>query len=423
MTLDEHLFLARIEERYRQAGHDPLTRLRAKAWDRLKTIGFPSRKHVHFKTIRLRSLYSHPLQETQPLTPAELLPPLPPSAIRLVFVNGSFSLPHSSCAQLPPKAVLKNLSEAMAGGYSSLLNGKKFLDEENPFTLVNTACQAQGMFLYIPPKVVLEEPIQVVHLVTGAADNALLLPKLSLFLGAESEVKIAYETVYQGELVSPFVNGLFDYDLEEGANLHLTETLIDAPARAIHLQSHRATLKRHSQLKSVYLTNGASIARNDFRVALNGEGGRADLFGLWVLRQRKECHQHVRVEHNAPHCHSMQLFKGVLHDEGHSSFDGKIWVDPIAQKTEAYQLNHNLLLSPNARAETQPNLEIFADDVKASHGATVGDLPEEQLFYLLTRGISREKAEEILIYAFCQEIVKLTPYNSWKKVIEGGYDG
>ena len=412
------LFLSRVENRYKEiAIQDNLTRIRAKAWDRLNEIGFPTRKHSDFKPIRLRSLYNHPLNCPIADETVKSLAALEAASIRLVFINGKFSFTHSKLEQFPKKAVLKTLNEAMSD-YSTLLNGKKFSGEDNPFTLINSACQQNGLFIYIPPKMAIEEPIQIIHLITEAAENALLLPKLSLFLGSFSEVKLEYETLYSGGK-GAFSNALFDFDLEEGSRLHLTETLSDTPEKAIHFQSNRASLKTNSVLKSVYITNGSSMARNDFHVGLNGENAEVHLSGLWILRDKKESHNHVLIEHNAPNCRSMQLFKGVLHDESHSSFDGKIVVDRLAQKTEAYQLNNNLVLSPSARAETKPNLEIFADDVKASHGATVGQLQEDQLFYLLSRGIPRKKAQEILIHGFCQEVIKLLPYHSLKKAIVG----
>jgi Fe-S cluster assembly protein SufD len=415
---DTALFFERVGSCYQEiAVQDNLTRIRAKAWDRLTQIGFPTRKNNDFKPIRLRAVYNHPLKGALSEEGEHALQSLAPATIRLVFVNGKFSFSHSSLEHFPKKAVLKTLNEAMSD-YSTLLNGKKFGSEENPFTLMNSACQQNGLFIYVPPKMILEEPIQIIHLITSGSDDALLLPKLSVFLGAQSELKLEYETLYRGGRGS-FSNALFEFDLEEGAHLHLTETLSDTPEKAFHFQSNRATLKANSVLKSVYITNGAALARNDFHVALNGEGAETHLSGLWILRDKKESHNHVTIEHNAPNCHSMQLFKGVLHDETHSSFNGKIWVDRIAQKTEAYQLNNNLVMSPKARAETKPNLEIFADDVKASHGATVGELQEEQLFYLLSRGIPRKKAEEILIHGFCQDVVRLLPYHSLKKTIEG----
>ena len=149
-----------------------------------------------------------------------------------------------------------------------------------------------------------------------------------------------------------------------------------------------------------------------------GQGADAHLNGVWVLPDSKEAHVHVVMDHQKPYCHSMQLFKGVLTQTAKSSFQGKILVQQAAQKTEAYQLNNNLLLSDGAIADSKPGLEIFADDVKASHGSTVGQLDKEQLFYLKTRGFSDTEAKNCLIHGFCEEVLNLLTTPSLKEEVE-----
>ena len=168
------------------------------------------------------------------------------------------------------------------------------------------------------------------------------------------------------------------------------------------------TLKRNSIFHAVNYTEGSFTVRNDYRVALTGERGEASLNGVWMLDEKHEARVHVLMDDQAPSCQSNQLFKGVLTDFARlPSFEGKIYVRREAQKTMAYQLNRNLLLSDRANADSKPNLEIFADDVKASHGATVGQLDEEQMFYLRTRGYSQEEARNILVYAYTKEVLDL----------------
>ena len=144
--------------------------------------------------------------------------------------------------------------------------------------------------------------------------------------------------------------------------------------------------------------------RSSLRIELLEENSEALLQGLWRLKEKKECHTHTLVQHLAPHTRSRQHYKGVLQEEAKSSFTGKIYVHPEAQKTEAYQLNNNLLLSPQSKAYSKPNLEIFADDVKASHGATIAQLNAEDLFYLQSRGLTKKEAQEFLIEGFCKEL-------------------
>jgi Fe-S cluster assembly protein SufD len=178
------------------------------------------------------------------------------------------------------------------------------------------------------------------------------------------------------------------------------------------LSDFKATLKSGSNLKHLALTTTGLLTRNRLRVSLLGEQAEALLQGLWNLLESHQCQTHVHVEHAAPSCRSLQKFKGVLKEQSQSSFEGKIYVHPIAQKTEAYQLNHNLILSDAAIANAKPNLEIFADDVKASHGATMSEVDDEQLFYLQSRGISKESARSLLIRGFIQEIIDQIPYAS-----------
>ncbi|MDB2613835.1 Fe-S cluster assembly protein SufD [Chlamydiales bacterium] len=418
MDEEQQLFFNQIKTRYQTlATKDSLTRLRAKAWERLEALGLPNRKHPSFRPIKLRSLFSHQIETPnhtlvdENLVKKHLFPDMGAS---IVFINGCYSKELSNLEALPNSVVIETLEESMKH-YSPLLNsifGKKIAEEVNPFALINTSCQTDGLFMYVPPKVTLERPIQVLHLVT-CNDQSLVLPRINLFQGALSEVKIEHHTAYiSGE--KSFVNGMFEVMLEEGAKLHVTETLADAPKSALHFQSFRATQKRDSSLKGIFLTNGAKIARSDFSVSLIGENAEVDLSGLWILRDLLQAHIHITIDHQAPNCRSMQLFKGVLYDQSRSSFDGEIYVRQAAQQTNAYQMNNNLIMSDKARADTKPNLQIFADDVKASHGATVGQLDDDLLFYLKTRGVPKDIAQDLLIEGFCQQVIDLVPYSSLK---------
>jgi Fe-S cluster assembly protein SufD len=176
-------------------------------------------------------------------------------------------------------------------------------------------------------------------------------------------------------------------------------------------------LKKESKLHSYFATFGSPGFRRDYSVALLGERSEAHLKGLTALGGKAESHIHVHMDHIAPLCQSRQFFKNVLIEKGRSSFTGKIYVRRPAQKTEAYQLNKNLLLSDLATANTKPNLEIFADDVKASHGATVAQLDEDQLFYLRTRGIPCSEAKGLLTMGFCQEILEDIPVPSLRNTL------
>ena len=201
-------------------------------------------------------------------------------------------------------------------------------------------------------------------------------------------------------------NDFLDVFLEEKASFsHVFSN--ENPCSSWGFSSFRATLKKESRLNSSFITFGSPGFRRDYFISLVGEGSEAHLKGLTVLGDRAQSHVNIHMDHSAPSCLSRQLFKNVLAAQSISSFTGKIYVSRAAQKTEAYQLNKNLLLSDQATANTKPNLEIFADDVKASHGATVSQLDEEQIFYLRTRGVSLPTARSLLTIGFCQEILDM----------------
>jgi Fe-S cluster assembly protein SufD len=177
-------------------------------------------------------------------------------------------------------------------------------------------------------------------------------------------------------------------------------------------------LKRSSRFEAWNVLSGGQLSRFSSRISLNGENGEALLQGIWMLNENHQAHTHVVMDHHAPHCHSLQKFKGVMADISQASFEGKILVRQPAQKTEAYQLNNNLILGDHAIAYSKPNLEIFADDVKASHGATVTQIDEEQLFYLNSRGIGSSDAKKLLVQGFCREIIDQIPFTSLRE--QGG---
>jgi Fe-S cluster assembly protein SufD len=222
---------------------------------------------------------------------------------------------------------------------------------------------------------------------------------------------------------SSFINQVSEWVIDEGAHVHLTKDLSENHPEEWHFDAMRVFLKKESTFKSISITKGSASVRADYKVVLAGENAEVFLNGLSDLSAKKESHVQVWIDHQAPLCRSHQLFKTVLNDFSRSSFEGKIMVRQAAQKTEAFQLNKNLLLSDHAQTESKPNLEIFADDVKASHGATIGQLDPEQLFYMKTRGISSEAAKNLLVYGFCEEVIEMITVASLRKAMEKKFKG
>lgn len=317
------------------------------AWERFQAVGLPTRKNELYRYVHLRTLYEEPLQ------------------------LGKFEVP-----TVPAGVIAIPLSQAWHT-YAAFLEKRfaHFLEhEKDPFALLNAAFDHEGLFLYIPPNVKIEHPLQI------------KAPTVIAYVAKNAQVHLELDTTH------------CDFAVEQGATVSVQRT-ID------HLQSCRATLKKDASFKSVVFSSHASLSRDDYHIQLSGENSTASVYGLHRLDGKQQGHTNVLMEHIAPHTTSFQKFKGVINDFARSTFEGKIYVHSKAQKTQAYQLNNSLILTPRAEAKCKPNLEIFADDVKASHGATIGQLDNESLFYLQARGIPKKQAKALLIEAFCREVM------------------
>lgn len=422
-STDHETFQKRLEKLFKQnAQNDPSQKFREKAWQRLQELGLPTRKSEVFQYIRLRRLYTHSFEPSQSLTiePDSLSPYILPECSQsvVVFVNGHYRPDLSRLAALPKRLVILPLHEA-SRTYGSFLNNQwnKILKEEkDPFAILNAALYLNGLFIYAPPKTILDVPLQLLH-VTALDDVPMLMaPRIQGFIGSQSQLDlIATHAELSGKESLSTLS--MDIAIDDDSHVRYIQTPFNISKHAWHFDAFRASLKRNSTLKTILVTEGSTSLRQDYRITLTGENAEASLNGIWMLSNNNEAHAHILMEHQAPHCRSMQLFKGALNDASRSSFEGKILVQPLAQKTEAFQRNNNLLLSDSAKADSKPNLEIFADDVKASHGATVGQIDNEQLFYLKTRGYSEAAAKNLLVYGFCKEVFDLIPNLSIAKDI------
>ncbi|MCX6987483.1 MAG: Fe-S cluster assembly protein SufD [Chlamydiae bacterium] len=382
---------------------------RAKAWKRLLQIGWPDKKNEAFTYVPMRQLYSleYPLAESISIDPdlidAYILPECKESVI--VFVDGSFSQQLSCVSALPLSVAIRSLQEAQKGSYASFLQRRyqqRLEIEEDPFVLLNLAMSHEGAFIFIPPHIELACPIQCLFVYTQR--NASSFPKVQIAAGAHSKLSLITTSAYLNGADKGLSSALIDIGLDEGSYFSHTVST-DNPADVWGFYAVRASLKKKSKLDCKNLVTGGKNSRQDYRFTLVGEGADACVTGLGFLEKNQQAHVHVIVDHQAPSCTSNQFFKTVLSDVSRSSFTGKILVRQQAQKTQAYQLNNSLLLTEGTIANSKPGLEILADDVKASHGATVSQLDEDQLFYLKTRGLSQETAKHLLVLGFCNDIV------------------
>lgn len=383
--------------------------INTKAWNRFLELGMPTKKLPGYQYLPLMQLTqeSFELVSLPSLTKEEVLSYIHPEARHsyLLFLNGRYVPALSDLSGLPNSVVVLPIKDAL-NSYTSFLQSRLsriLFEETDPMAVVNVALNQMGLFFYVPPKLTIRQPIHALHLITSDK-AALLTPRIELFVGEGSEVQWLDEQKSLSD--TPFfTNRMLDIALEQSAIFHHT-SIIQGSSNSWSFDGLRATLKKGSQLKSFALSTGGKSVRQDYRVALTGEGAACDLRGVACVTDNRQAHIHVHMDHQAPHCESMQLFKNILNGAARTSFEGKIYVHREAQKTQAYQLNKNLLLSDRAMANSKPNLEIFADDVKASHGATFAQIDPYQLFYLTTRGIDPKQAKTLLLSSFYLEMIQ-----------------
>ncbi len=371
---------------------------RKKSWQRCEALGIPPLKSEGFQYVPLAKWYS---RSYAPAQLSDFAPePFPECASSyLVFANGVFQ-PHLS--QIPSPLVALPLPSAMKS-YGLFLQNRlqrSLKEEKDFFALLNGACHGGGLFLYTPPQTTLSSPLQIIHLSTP---NSLSLPRIQLVMGKEANLSIIHTSPNDDS------HAFIDCVLDESARCSFYDLSLPSPS-SWQTQAFRALLKRDSFLQTFHITTGADTVRTSLKIELAEENSEALVQNLSLLSHASESHFYSLVEHQAPHCRSRQHIKSILQDQSRSSFEGKIFVRPIAQKTEAYQTSQTLLLSNEATSYSKPNLEIFADDVKASHGATISQPSAEALFYLRSRGLSHSQARSLLVQGFCQELLQSIPY-------------
>lgn len=324
-------------------------------------------------------------------------------AARLVFVNGRFSGDLSQMGDLPAGLTVLPLAEAMGRRAKEL---EPYLARQvnlgsNAFAALNTALFADGAYVRVARGAVIDRPVHVVHVATGAAE-ATVQHARNLFVAEESsqsQIVESYVAVGNGKY---FTNGVTE--IVAGANAQVEHYKVQRESeQAFHMATMRTQQDRDSRVTSLSLSMGGGLVRNNIHAMLDGIGAEATLNGLFITHGTQHVDNHLRVEHAKPNCTSWEFYKGLLDGQSRGVFTGRIFVHQIAQKTDAKQSNDNLLLSKAAHVHTKPQLEIFADDVRCTHGATIGQVDEEAMFYLRSRGFPAEAARSLLVYAFAGE--------------------
>ncbi len=324
---------------------------------------------------------------------------------RLVFLNGHFAPGLSSVAGLPSGSMATSLASVLTsdGGLLYRHLGKQVTGSENAFTALNTGFMQDGAFVHVPDNVILEEPIHMMFVSLGGGDPLVSNPRNLILVGNDSQVSLVESYVsldggvYLTNAVTEMVAG------ERSVIEH--DKYQDESLSAFHIGTTHFQQAAGSNVVSNSIASGGSIVRNNVTVVLAGKGVEATLNGLSLATGQQLVDNHTTIDHAEPNCTSHELYKAILDGKSRGVFNGKIFVRVDAQKTDAKQTNKTLLLSDDAMVDTKPQLEIFADDVKCTHGATVGQLDEEQVFYLRSRGLSDEAARDILTFAFAGDVI------------------
>ncbi len=324
---------------------------------------------------------------------------------RLVFVNGHFSAEFSTI--LPPADGIKINSLAAALQTDSALIekhlGRHASGEDNPFTALNTAFFHDGAFIYVPAGKTVAEPVHLLFVSTAKEAGTTAHPR-NLIIAEKSSKLTVIESFVSTSGGAYFTNAVDELVIGENAVVEHCK-FQDEGAAAYHIAAIHAHLSRNCNFIAHSIATGARLSRNNIRTSLADEGVECILNGLYLTRDDQLADHHMIVDHAKPHCNSHEYYNGILDGRSKGVFHGRILVRPDAQKTDAKQTNKNLLLSEDATIDTKPQLEIYADDVKCTHGATVGQLNDESIFYLRARGIGLETARRMLIHAFAGEII------------------
>jgi Fe-S cluster assembly protein SufD len=380
------------------------------ALEAVRALPIPTIKSEAWKYTRVGKLFTRAYAAPNGSASVTVPERLPFPTLRLVFVNG---LLHRELSDelWPVRGLAIGCMRELMGApeftarYVSITPIKDRL-----FTAMNTAAPTDGLFLHIQKDCELKQPIHVLHITSG--EGQLIQPRDLILVddGMNAEIIFEHSAV---NAASSFVNLVREFALGEGASLtvHKLQHEANGPAH-ICMESVRVEAKGHFSMDTTTLEGG--LVRNDLQVALEGAEAHAELNGVYLLNGTTHCDNHTYIGHNVPDCTSDELYKGIVAGKATGVFNGKVQVERDAQRTRAYQANANILQGDDAKVYTKPELEIYADDVKCSHGCTIGRLDDKALFYLRSRGVSELEARQMLAHAFMTDVLERITSEDWK---------
>lgn len=411
-----------------------LNSLRASGRTAFERLGFPTTRDEAWRFTNIGLLTRNSFQPA-PRVPHRLTPAIIerfcdglPDSLRLVVVNGTVEANLSRCDGLPRDVVLSSLAtdtHTIRARVENLL-GKYAEYGQHAFAALNTACLKDVLVLLLPPGVTIEQPIHLLFVSVPCNQPTVSHPRILIHAEANSRATILESFVtYDAECVDAapcFTNSVTEIALDEEAGIDYCRLQAESD-RAFHIGTTQAQLAAGSRLDSHIVSFGGKLSRHELYAVLDGEAGECSLDGLTVARGRQLIDHQTRIDHVMPRCISRESYKSIIDDEAHGVFSGRIKVHPDAQYSDARQTNHTLLLSDNAVMDTQPQLEIYADDVKCTHGASVGSLDAHALFYMRSRGIGEDEARRLLTFAFINEILEGISADAVRCHLEGHLSG
>ena len=389
--------------------------------DRFVSLGFPSMKNEDWHYTSVAPIATRVFSRSASVAAPKLdLAPLlfgEPAWPRLVFVDGWFAPELSHVAERSGVRVSTLAALLAEGDSADLARLGSIADHDTvAFTALNTALMQDGAVISIAAGVEVDVPIHLVFASTQPAPLTVSFPRNLLLLDRSARATVIESYAGFGEdgyLTVPVT----EISLGEGARLEHVKVQNESPG-AFHVGTIQARQERDSELHSFSYAAGAELSRTNIYTLLDGPGSSCTMNGMYMVSGLQHVDHQTRIEHAQPNTTSREIYKGILDGHSHGVFNGKVYVRPEAQKTDGKQSNNNLLLSDHARVDTKPQLEIFADDVKCTHGATVGRLDEVALFYMKSRGLDAEQARTLLIYAFAAEVLEEIPVKAVRDSLE-----
>ncbi|HMP03419.1 MAG TPA: Fe-S cluster assembly protein SufD [Gemmatales bacterium] len=416
---------AEWEKRHGEAARPSVRRLKKAAIARFAELGLPGPRNEDWRFTQLGPLLKTPFQLAPAVAPrltkADLvrLVPATPDAALFVCVNGRWEPGLSVPKALPTGVTVTSLADAQSR-HGDLIDqhlGRYARFEQHPFVALGTALFSDGLFIHVPAGIEVPTPLHLLFVTEPGSAPVLAVPRVLILVEAGSRVTLGQTYASPEEGAATWTLGVTE--IAVGAEAQVEHVKLQREAlSAFHLDALQVHLQGGSRFRTQTINEGGSLVRNDLGAHFEGEKAECTLNGLTFAAGQQHVVNHTTIDHAEPHCASHEMYKHVLGDQARAVFNGRIYVRQRGQRTDAKQQNQTLLLSDDATIMTKPQLEIFADDVKCTHGATVGQLEEAALFYCLARGLGPDQARQLLTYAFANEIIQQVPIASLRAALE-----